>query len=214
MALRCLACAPSGRRFVGATAPHPAAITSARWNAFHELIGTLPADASNEPPAASTRPESESTSTTHFVVADAEGNVASVTQSLSHHFGAGVVTPGTGVVLNNSMKNFAVRDQSSVNYVAPGKRPRSTIAPTLVLRQGEPILALGVPGGQRIPTATLQVLLDVLVFRADLAEAIRRPRVHFRRPLRGRSFRRYWRLVRPGSGLIRRLAAVRRRLGR
>ncbi len=156
-------------------------------DALYELIGTRPAKTSaSMSPAASpyASGERESVSTTHFVVADADGNVASVTQSLSHHFGAGVVAPGTGVVLNNSMKNFATRDQDSVNYVAPAKRPRSTIAPTLVLRRGEPVLALGVPGGQRIPTATLQVLLDVLVFRTDLAAAIRRPRAHLRRPLR------------------------------
>ncbi len=123
-------------------------------------------------------------STTHFVVVDADGNAASVTQSLSHHFGAGVVAPGTGVVFNNSLKNFTTRDESSVNFVAPSKRPRSTIAPTLVLRDGVPVLALGLPGGQRIPTATLQVLLDYMVFDADLADAIRRPRFHLRRPLR------------------------------
>ncbi len=162
-------------------------VPSAR-EAFYQLIGGLPAQGSGSAsPAAGTEipgTRAESASTTHFVVADAEGNVASVTQSLSHHFGAGVVAPGTGVVFNNSMKNFATRDQSSVNFVAPAKRPRSTIAPTLVLRQGEPILALGVPGGQRIPTATLQVLLDVLVFHTDLAIAIRRPRAHLRRPLR------------------------------
>ncbi len=157
-------------------------VPSAR-DAFHELIGERPGEDSASS-FVSMDGGAESASTTHFVVADGEGNVASVTQSLSHHFGSGVVAPGTGVVLNNSMKNFATRDESSVNFVAPAKRPRSTIAPTLVLRQGEPVLALGVPGGQRIPTATLQVLLDVLVFRTDLAEAIRRPRAHLRRPLR------------------------------
>ncbi len=158
---------------------------------FYRLIGApTPPAASRFRPDASRHPEglppagTEGESTTHFVVVDAAGNVASVTQSLSHHFGAGVVAPGTGVVLNNSLKNFAVRDRGSVNFVAPAKRPRSTIAPTLVVREGEPVLALGIPGGQRIPTATLQVLLDVLVFKTDLAGAVRRPRAHLRRPLR------------------------------
>ncbi len=154
-------------------------VPSAR-DAFHQLVSSRPAAAPGRPPAS----EPEGGSTTHFVVVDSAGNVASVTQSLSHHFGAGVVAPGTGVIFNNTMKNFATRDPGSVNFAAPAKRPRSTIAPTLVVRHGRPILALGVPGGQRIPTATLQVLLDTLVFRTDLAAAIRRPRAHLRRPIR------------------------------
>lgn len=128
-------------------------------------------------------PESAGASTTHFVVADGEGNLASVTQSLSHHFGAGVVAPGTGVLLNNTLHNFAVTDPESVNYAAPGKRPRSTIAPTLVLRGDEVVLAMGLPGGQRIPTATLQVLVDHLLLGEDLAAAIAKPRLHLVRPL-------------------------------
>ncbi len=155
-------------------------VPSAR-DGFQELLGAGSPDSA---PPTSREPVAESGSTTHFVVADAEGNVASVTQSLSHHFGAGVVAPGTGVVFNNSMKNFATRDEGSVNFVAPSKRPRSTIAPTLVLRDGAPVLALGLPGGQRIPTATLQILLDYMVFGSDLADAIRGPRFHLRRPLR------------------------------
>ncbi len=152
-------------------------------DAFYELLRIGRAD-SPPRPSSSSEPLAAGGSTTHFVVADSDGNVASVTQSLSHHFGAGVVAPGTGVLFNNSLKNFATQDTGSVNFVAPGKRPRSTIAPTLAFRDGEPILALGVPGGQRIPTATLQVLLDVLAFGTDLADAIARPRVHLKRPLR------------------------------
>lgn len=110
--------------------------------------------------------------TTHFVVADAEGNVASVTQSLSHHFGSGVVAPGTGVVLNNSLKNFSFSDPSAVNYPAPGKRPRSTIAPALVMREKRPVLAIGLPGGSRIPTTLTLVLADYLYFNRPLGDAI------------------------------------------
>jgi gamma-glutamyltranspeptidase/glutathione hydrolase len=119
--------------------------------------------------------------TTHFVVADAAGNIVCATQSLSLHFGAGVVPPGTGVVLNDSMSNFAFHDPDSLNYVAPGKRPRSTIAPTLVLRAGRPVLAIGIPGASRIPTALLQALLDRLALDRPLAEAIGDTRVHFDR---------------------------------
>ncbi|MCP3960651.1 MAG: gamma-glutamyltransferase [bacterium] len=158
-------------------------VPSAR-ESFQELIDTRPSLARQSASPTAAPRSASSASTTHFVVADSDGNVASVTQSLSHHFGAGVVAPGTGVVLNNSMKNFATRDEGSVNYVAPGKRPRSTIAPTLVFRDGRPVLVIGLPGGQRIPTATLQVLLDYLVFQTDLAAAIGKPRAHLKRPLR------------------------------
>ncbi|MEY4923803.1 MAG: hypothetical protein RL598_322 [Verrucomicrobiota bacterium] len=123
--------------------------------------------------------ESAMAATTHFLVADAAGNIVCATQSQSLHFGAGVVPPGTGVVLNDSMSNFAYTDPRSINYVAPGKRPRSTIAPTIVLRSGRPILAIGIPGAARIPTALLQALLDRLAFDRPLREAIGDTRVHF-----------------------------------
>jgi gamma-glutamyltranspeptidase/glutathione hydrolase len=126
--------------------------------------------------------ESEMAATTHFIVVDARGNVVCATQSLSVHFGAGVVPPGTGMVLNNSMSNFEFKDSRSPNYLAPGRRSRSTISPTLVLRGGRPILALGIPGAARIPTAMLQVLLDYLVLRRPLAEAIGDSRFHFMIP--------------------------------
>ena len=109
--------------------------------------------------------------TTHFLVADAAGSIACATQSQSLHFGAGVVPPGTGVVLNDSMSNFAFSEPGGINYVAPGKRPRSTIAPTLIFRKGRPILAIGIPGASRIPTALLQALLDRLTLDRPLAEA-------------------------------------------
>ena len=123
--------------------------------------------------------ESAMAATTHFIVADAAGNIVCATQSQSLHFGAGVVPSGTGVVLNDSMSNFAYTDPRSINYVAPGKRPRSTIAPTIVFRSGQPILAIGIPGAARIPTALLQVLLDRLAFDRPLREAIGDTRVHF-----------------------------------
>ncbi|MEI7800476.1 MAG: gamma-glutamyltransferase [Opitutaceae bacterium] len=123
--------------------------------------------------------ESAMAATTHFLVADSAGNIVCATQSQSLHFGAGVVPPGTGVVLNDSMSNFAYTDPRSINYVAPGKRPRSTIAPTIVFRAGRPIFAIGIPGAARIPTALLQALLDRLAFDRPLREAIGDTRVHF-----------------------------------
>ena len=123
--------------------------------------------------------ESAMAATTHFLVADAAGNIVCATQSQSLHFGAGVVPPGTGVVLNDSMSNFAFTGPTGINYVAPGKRPRSTVAPTIVFREGKPVFALGIPGAARIPTALLQALLDRLALNRPLAEAIGDTRVHF-----------------------------------
>ncbi len=118
--------------------------------------------------------------TTHFIVVDRHGNIVCATQSLSLHFGAGVMT--AGVILNDSMSNFSYVDPTSPNYVAAGRRPRSTITPTLVLRDGQPVLAIGVPGAQRIPTAVLQVLLDHLLFARPLAAAIGDTRIHWFKP--------------------------------
>ncbi|MEX0325715.1 MAG: gamma-glutamyltransferase family protein [Puniceicoccaceae bacterium] len=119
--------------------------------------------------------------TTHFVVADRHGNVASVTQSLSHHFGSGVVAPGAGVILNNSLKNFNFWEPDSLNSPGPQKQPTSTIAPLILLHEGRPSLAIGLPGGQRIPTTLVQVLLDQLAFGRTSGEAIASPRVHLSR---------------------------------
>ncbi len=123
--------------------------------------------------------ESVMAATTHFIVADAAGNIVCATQSQSLHFGAGVVPPGTGVVLNDSMSNFTFTNSDSINYAAPGKRARSTISPTIVLRGGKPVFAIGIPGAARIPTAMLQGLLDRLVFNRPLAEVIGDTRIHF-----------------------------------
>jgi gamma-glutamyltranspeptidase/glutathione hydrolase len=123
--------------------------------------------------------ESLAAATTHFIVADAAGNIVCATQSQSLHFGAGVVPPGSGIVMNNSMSNFAYNDPTSVNYAAAGKRPRSTIAPTIVFRDGRPVIAIGIPGAARIPTALLQALLDRLALGRPLADAIGDTRIHW-----------------------------------
>ncbi len=123
--------------------------------------------------------EDVAAATTHFLVADSAGNIVCATQSQSLHFGAGVVPPGTGVVLNDSMSNFAFSDSTSLNYIAPGRRPRSTIAPTIVFRAGQPVFAIGIPGAARIPTALLQALLDRLALERPLAEAIGDTRIHW-----------------------------------
>jgi gamma-glutamyltranspeptidase/glutathione hydrolase len=119
-------------------------------------------------------------STTHFVVVDKEGNIACVTQSLAHHFGAGVVAPGTGILLNNCMANFSYASSKAINFAQPGKRPRSTMAPTIVIENKKPLLALGSPASQRIPTGIYQVLSAVLDYNESLVDAIDEPRFHTR----------------------------------
>ncbi len=127
---------------------------------------------------------SPSASTSHLVVADSQGNMVSLTQSLSLHFGASVVPPGTGIVLNDSLSNFATHNRGAVNHVDSGKRARSTIAPIIALKDGKPWLTLGIPGGQRIPTTTLQLLWRLMDRGDSLADAFGASRFHLRRPLR------------------------------
>lgn len=122
-------------------------------------------------------------STTHLVVADAEGNMVSLTQSLSLHFGSCVVAPGTGFLLNDSLSNFSVHDNLNINYVAADKRARSTIAPIIVTRNDSPLLTLGVPGGQRIPTTTIQLLWQVLDQEKSLHDTFAASRFHLMRPV-------------------------------
>ncbi|GHB90591.1 gamma-glutamyltransferase [Cerasicoccus arenae] len=126
----------------------------------------------------------DESSTTHFIVVDKTGNIACITQSLGHRFGAFVIAPGTGFLLNNGMNNFAKTSTSSINYIAESKRPRSTIAPTIVLKKGKPVLAIGSPAGQRIPTGIAQIISETLLYEQDLQEAINAPRFHLRRPLK------------------------------
>jgi gamma-glutamyltranspeptidase/glutathione hydrolase len=167
----------------------PAAVFNFEKLVAPDSIATIRAKARATPPPAvkaawwddSGASESAMAATTHFLVADAAGNIVCATQSQSLHFGAGVVPPGTGVVLNDSMSNFNFTDPASINYVAPGKRPRSTISPTIVFRAGRPVFAIGIPGAARIPTAMLQALLDRLVLDRPLAEAIGDTRIHFDR---------------------------------
>ncbi|MES2693652.1 MAG: gamma-glutamyltransferase [Verrucomicrobiota bacterium] len=149
---------------------------SAAWNpalADALAFAALEIDYDEEPLAGST---------THFVIVDAKGNVVSCTQSTSLHFGAGVIAPGTGVVLNDTLSNFGVTNTKAVNMIAPGKRARSTTSPSIVFRDGQPVLAIGVPGAQRIPIALLQVLLDHLAFKRPVADAIGDTRLHLLSP--------------------------------
>jgi gamma-glutamyltranspeptidase / glutathione hydrolase len=125
--------------------------------------------------------------TTHFSVADAEGNWVACTATINTSFGSKVVIPGTGVVMNNQMDDFSVQPGvpnafgligAEANAVAPGKRPLSSMSPTIVLKNGQPILALGAAGGPKIISAVLMELVAMLDLGLSPTEAIAAPRIH------------------------------------
>jgi len=129
----------------------------------------------------------ESEETTHFSVMDAAGNVVSNTYTINFGYGSGIVAAGTGILLNNEMDDFSAKPGvpnaygligGEANAVAGGKRPLSSMTPTVVLRDGMPFLATGSPGGSRIITTTVQVIMNVIDHGMNLAEATAAPRVH------------------------------------
>ena len=128
----------------------------------------------------------ESPSTTHYSVADAQGNVVSTTYTLGADFGSGVMIAGTGILLNNQMNNFdhsgaaaALRDGLPMppNAMAPGKRMLSTMMPTFVMKDGRPWLVTGTPGGSTIIDTVLQIIVNVVDFRLNVDEATHQPRI-------------------------------------
>jgi gamma-glutamyltranspeptidase/glutathione hydrolase len=125
--------------------------------------------------------------TTHFSAADAEGNWVACTATINTTFGSKVVMPGTGVVMNNEMDDFSVQPGVSnyfgligghANAVAPGKRPLSSMSPTLVLKDGQPIIALGAAGGPKIITQVVLELVCLLDLGMSPAQALAQPRIH------------------------------------
>ena len=122
----------------------------------------------------------EGRSTTHLTTADRWGNVVSYTLTIEQTGGSGIVVPGRGFLLNNELTDFsfvsAYPDRRDPNLPAPGKRPRSSMSPTIVLEDGEPLLALGSPGGSTIITTVLQTLVTRLDLGLSLPEAIAAPR--------------------------------------
>jgi gamma-glutamyltranspeptidase / glutathione hydrolase len=129
----------------------------------------------------------EGNHTTHFSIVDTEGNIVSLTTTINENFGSGFVVAGCGFFLNNSMDDFSAGAgkpnrygmiQSTANAIDPGKRMTSSMTPTIVFKGGRPFLVMGTPGGPSIPTTLLQVLLNVIVFKKPLADAIAAPRYH------------------------------------
>jgi len=115
--------------------------------------------------------------TSHLSVIDSEGNAASVTESVECYFGSGVVVPKTGILLNDTMHDFDP-NTGRLNSVGPGKIPMSSMSPTIVLKNGRPLLAVGSAGGPRIPSSTLQALLNVTEFGMSVEDAVAAPRIH------------------------------------
>ncbi|TCL69733.1 gamma-glutamyltransferase [Rhizobium sp. BK251] len=129
----------------------------------------------------------ESTETTHYSIIDDEGNAVAVTYTLNGSFGAGVVAPGTGVLLNNEMDDFTSKPgvpnlyglvQGEANAIEPKKTPLSSMSPTIVTKDGKPFMVIGSPGGSRIITITLEAILNVVDFGMDISQAVNAPRIH------------------------------------
>ncbi|MBD2200009.1 MULTISPECIES: gamma-glutamyltransferase [Calothrix] len=130
---------------------------------------------------------SESSETSHLVVVDGQHNAVSLTFTINLGFGAGVVTPGTGIVLNNEMDDFAAAPGvpnffglvgTEANAIAPRKTPLSSMTPTIVTENGHLRMVVGAPGGSTIITQVLQVILNVLVYGMDAGAAVSAPRIH------------------------------------
>ncbi len=131
--------------------------------------------------------KAEGRNTTHFSVVDGFGNAVANTYTLNFSYGVGLVAAGTGVLLNNELDDFAAKADApnaygllgyDANAPGPGKRPLSSMTPTIVLKDGKPLLVTGTPGGSRIISAVLQVVVDVIDRGMDIASAVSAPRLH------------------------------------
>jgi len=148
-------------------------------------------DPNHATPSAQVRPggpvATESTETTHYDVVDAEGNAVSVTYTLNGGYGNGITVPGAGFLLNNEMDDFAAQPgganifglvQGEANTIQPTKRPLSSMTPTILTRDGKLWMVVGGPGGSRIITAVLEVILNVIDFGMNVEDAVDFPRFH------------------------------------
>ena len=120
---------------------------------------------------------SDAPSTSHVSVVDAAGNAVALTQSVNLYFGSGVMAPGTGFVLNNHLADFDT-DPGHPNSIGPGRRPSSSIAPTVLRKDGRPYLVLGTPGASRIITALAEIVVNDVDFGMGVDAAIEAPRIH------------------------------------
>ncbi len=132
-------------------------------------------------------PPHEGINTTHYSIVDHQGNAVSVTYTLNEWFGAKVTAAKTGILLNDEMDDFTVKlgvpnlfglVQGHANWISPGKRPLSSMSPTIVSRDGKPVLVIGAAGGSRIITVVVHCILNVIDYGMNIQEAIDAPRFH------------------------------------
>ncbi len=156
---------------------------AAAWRATIDPAHATPASAIHAGGAV----DPEGHNTTHFSVIDRFGNAVSNTYTLNFSFGVGLVADGTGVLLNNELDDFAAKPYSpnaygllgaDANAPGPGKRPLSSMTPTILLKDGKPVLITGSPGGSRIITTVLQVIVNAIDRNMDIAAAVAAPRIH------------------------------------
>ena len=120
----------------------------------------------------------ESGSTTSFSVMDKDGNIITITQTINGVFSSGIVIPGTGFLMNDEMDDFNTSDPKHVNAPAPRKKPLSSMSPTIILKDGSPVMTLGSPGGARIIPTVASVIMNVLDFDMDLQVAVDHARIY------------------------------------
>jgi gamma-glutamyltranspeptidase / glutathione hydrolase len=156
---------------------------AATWRATIDPAHATPASAIHA--GGTIQPEGRNT--THYSVVDKFGNAVANTYTLNFSYGVGLVAEGTGILLNNELDDFAAKPDSpnaygllgsEANEPGPGKRPLSSMTPTIVLKDGKPFLVTGSPGGSRIITTVLQIVVDVIDRGMDIASAVSAPRVH------------------------------------
>ena len=132
--------------------------------------------------------QTEGTNTTHYSVVDKAGNAVAVTYTINSYFGAGVVAPETGFLLNNEMDDFTSKlgkanqfglRQGKANLIESGKRPLSSMSPTIVTKDEKVYLVTGSPGGSTIPTTVLQVITNAIDYNLNLVDAVNSPRLHY-----------------------------------
>jgi gamma-glutamyltranspeptidase/glutathione hydrolase len=132
-------------------------------------------------------PPHEGSNTTHYSIVDDQGNAVAVTYTLNDWFGARVTAAKTGVLLNDEMDDFTAKVgvpnlyglvQGQANSITPGKTPLSSMCPTIVSKDGKPVMVVGTPGGSRIITVVVHVILNVIDYGMDIQEAVDAPRFH------------------------------------
>jgi gamma-glutamyltranspeptidase/glutathione hydrolase len=165
----------------------PVATLMSKSYAAKQRAGIDPERATPWTDALSATPPREGSNTTHYSIVDSAGNAVSNTYTLNFPYGVGLVAEGTGVLLNNELDDFTAAPGAAnafglvgfeANLPGPGKRPLSSMSPTIVLKDGKPVLVTGSPGGSVIISAVLQVVVNVLDYRMDIAHAVAAPRLH------------------------------------